>query len=83
MRPLALPTGITILQKTSFKNGFDDITQSMVDHPISKRSGTNHPNLFIPNKKRSITARPVGVRPQLVVQNQQFFFNIQTKRTDI
>ncbi len=83
MGPLAFSTGITVIQKASFKDGLNDITQRMVDHPIPKRCRANHSQLFIPNEKRSIPAGTVGMRLQLVLQRQQFFFNIQTERTDI
>ncbi len=81
MRAFANTIGIGVRNKTKLENRLYDITQCMMNHPISERSCADQTSFRIMNVKISVGARLIGLVLELRLQHEKIFFQPVFKRS--
>jgi hypothetical protein len=63
MCAFADPVGIAITDKATFKEGFNEVTEGMMNDAITKGGGTNKAAFGFMNSETNIPTRAVGFIP--------------------
>ena len=83
MCALADAVGIRIGDKCAFEDGFDKVTERVMDHPVAEGCSRDQPTLGLMNVKAVIQPRLVGIGAQLRLQVEQVIFQAMLEGRDI
>ncbi len=71
MGALAHPVGVGIVDETAFKDGLDDLAESVVDDPVTEGRGGDEAALGLVDVEAMVRARAIGLGEQFILELNQ------------